>query len=88
LNLCSHNDLGDDSGKNPGCHGHCSEGPGTLALETPLAKKTDYIEANKSLKSTLKFNLTGTKFSKLLGGHALKPLRIGMLHMHVCFAHN
>jgi len=35
LNLSSHDNLGDDSGKDPGCHGHWSEEPEELALEMP-----------------------------------------------------
>jgi len=41
LNPSSHNNLGDDYGKDPACHAQWSEGPEALALETPLAKKTD-----------------------------------------------
>jgi len=35
LNSSSHDDLGDDFGKDPGCHGHWSEEPEELALEMP-----------------------------------------------------
>jgi len=35
LNSSSHDDLGDDSGKDPSCHGHWSEEPEELALEMP-----------------------------------------------------
>jgi len=35
LNPSSHNDLSDNSGKDPGCHGHRSEEPEELALEIP-----------------------------------------------------
>jgi len=41
LNLSSHDDLGDDSGKDPGCHGQWSEELEELALEMPLAMKTN-----------------------------------------------
>jgi len=42
LNLSSAcNALGDNSGKDPGCHDHWSGGPGALAFETPLDKKTN-----------------------------------------------
>jgi len=34
LNLSSHDDLGDNSSKDSGCHSHWSEEPEELALET------------------------------------------------------
>jgi len=35
LNPSSHDDLGDDSSKDPDCYGHWSEEPAELALEMP-----------------------------------------------------
>jgi len=35
LNPSSHDDLSDNSGKDPGCHGHSIEEPEELVLETP-----------------------------------------------------